>query len=230
MWVALLCANLCLGQFGPDDVRHPKLKAGIEKYEALDYEGSQKILRRLLKSKKLKGKNRSIALAYLARVHAILGRFEPAKRSFEQLLRLEPTFDVSTEESPRIRDALAAARASVPESSPPPTDEETNELLDSLSMGGSGATDDGNQQSSGGTDPITEENGSNVEEIKATQTVDTNPMLMEPPSIKAEDDTPVNWVLWGSIAGGAVVLGVIIAIVASSGDDEVQPNAVWQLP
>jgi hypothetical protein len=63
----------------------------------------------------LSGKQRLTVFAFLGRVQAILNEPGLAQECFVELLAADPTFEVSWEESPRIREALAAAKRAVAE-------------------------------------------------------------------------------------------------------------------
>ncbi len=88
---------------------NPTLTAARQAYSALDYQKARNLLKRALAEENLSDSDRTEALAYLARVFAVLGQPDRATRRFEQLLALHPDFEISWEESPRIREAFAAA-------------------------------------------------------------------------------------------------------------------------
>ncbi|MEE8408484.1 MAG: hypothetical protein V3T05_02660 [Myxococcota bacterium] len=109
---------------------------GIKQYEALDYTGAVLNLRRALRDKELAEEAKVTALVYLARSLAVLGRSAKATRRFRQLLALHPDFQISWEESPRIREAFERAKnpfESLPEMmEPPPPDHYISEPTDEM--------------------------------------------------------------------------------------------------
>lgn len=104
---------------------------GIKRYEALDYNGAVQNLRRALRDQEIAEEAKGTALVYLARSLAVLGRSAKATRRFRQLLALQPDFQISWEESPRIREAFERAKnplESLPQiMGPPPPDQYVSE-------------------------------------------------------------------------------------------------------
>lgn len=87
--------------------------AGIQAYEELDYYRARSILRVALAEESLPDGQRFKALEFLGRVYAVLKEPKLAHQCFVEVLNADPTYEVSWEESPRIREAFAAAKRSV---------------------------------------------------------------------------------------------------------------------
>ncbi|MBI5511157.1 MAG: hypothetical protein HY903_20545 [Deltaproteobacteria bacterium] len=84
-------------------IENADLARAIAKYDGLDFRGALPDLRRALRSERL-GRGEMIeALAYLGRIHAILDNQAVARVRFRQVLRLEPDYALSADETPRVR-------------------------------------------------------------------------------------------------------------------------------
>ena len=98
--------------------KDPEVQRGVRLYEELDYEQTLAVLNAALGSHELDADDRVMALAYIGRAHAILGRESDAKLSFQAVLQLRPDFAVSWEESPRIRAAFQTAKVALSRAQP----------------------------------------------------------------------------------------------------------------
>jgi len=89
---------------------HPKVQAAVSHYHELAYEEALPLLKQALKKKKLSGDDQIIALAYLARIHAVYRRHDRAVKVFVRLLERSPDFLIDETESTLIRQAFTEAR------------------------------------------------------------------------------------------------------------------------
>ena len=86
------------------------LEQGLAKYDALDFRGALADLQRAVKAPGLSPRDLIETLATMGRIHAVLNNPKWAELRFEKVLRLDPTYELSPEESPRIREIFVAAQ------------------------------------------------------------------------------------------------------------------------
>lgn len=222
MGVALLLGFGILGASSPALGASPSalVNTGIKRYQALDYQGAIQILNQALRNRQLDRGNRLRALAHLGRAHAVLNQPGRATRRFTDLLRLEPTFQVDWQESPRIREAFAAAESVIrseqpttPSLAPPEPVASAGSAILPTGAGGQDRSRRGPRRVAPVIPP-------NVEEpLKTTETVET--------------PTPW-WQRWYVWAGAAAVIagGVTTAIVLSNQEDRPNVDVIgeWNLP
>ncbi len=106
----LLVIALFAGAARGDEIDSPLVVEGLGAYEALDFPRAVDLLERAL-AETLTRDETIATFRTLALCHVALDRFEDARRDFERLLRVDPTFALDRTVSPRVRAALDEARA-----------------------------------------------------------------------------------------------------------------------
>jgi len=230
MLVLILAAQLAAaGRDAPPQAA--TLAAGIEAYDNLEFRRARLILKSLLE-KDLEPTERTQVLAYLARSLAVLEQPKMAHQRFAQVLELDPDFELSWEESPRIREAFAAARETVPAVRPEPEAASGAELaqpdpdpqlvpVQPMVTGDSPAKRVRSKRKRKARGPR------DLFSIETKRVPDEPPVLASP-----DDDEGLSTTTTLLIVGGAVAaVGTIVAIVlfATAGDDPGNPRR-WQLP
>ena len=197
---ALVAASLVTAAPTP---QHHAVRDGVLAYEALDYRSARGILEGALASDGLSPDDRFTALAYLGRCLAVLGKTNGARRRFVQVLELAPQYEVSRQESPRIREAFDAAKAEVAErlvSRPPGLTRHSAAPALEVSPPPAAGQSAGAQP--GPTTPVVEE--------QAAWSAGT-------------------WWVGAAILAAAAATAITL-IVVTRGEPEADPTARWRLP
>lgn len=106
------------------DIESDLVKQGIAAYNDLEYPRAIELLDKALATETLTRDEKMVTYQTLAFAHVALGKSDDAITDFENLLRVEPTFELDRTISPRVRSVFEEARARVatgkgPESSGP---------------------------------------------------------------------------------------------------------------
>lgn len=223
------------------------VQSAVEAYEALYYRAACADLDRAVAGSGLSRDDRIVALAYLGRCLAVLGRPRAARKRFLQLLRLAPDAEVERKESPRIREAFEAARRelgdrlpssrgateSVPERTVPDETLPAAEPrpLDSAIRTTEPSVPDGDSAAAEPELPV-EEALAAIEPIPMLAP-ESIPSLTKPRATTAgptETGTDSSrWWVGAAVLGGVAVTAIAL-IVLLRADTGGEPTARWELP
>lgn len=93
------------------------VRQGIKAHDELDYSRAVELFRRAL-GESLTRPEKIVTYKTLGFAFVALGDHEPARRAFEELLRVEPAFELDRTISPRVRAVFGEARARMPAPGP----------------------------------------------------------------------------------------------------------------
>lgn len=225
--VVVLAASLCT----PTQVRDQTVRKAIALYQQLSFREALALLEKALHSGDLSRLDRQQALAYLGRLHAVLEHPVSAQWAFVRVLRLDPDFRISREESPLIQTVFQRARLSPesrshaePEPSiPPASDPQPIDLQ---------LQDPKPQDPKPEAKPTPMVLSPTVEPpappLAATQPPNGFEVTAEP---QAEQSHRWLWIILGGVGAAAVTTGVILFATQTFNDTIVETSAGrWDLP
>ena len=109
--IALALTLLC-GSAVHASVESDLVKQGLAAYRDLDYDRAIELFRRAL-GETLTKEEAIVTYRTLAFAHVALGRTEEAKRDFQNLLRVDGSYELDRTISPRVRTVFEAAKATL---------------------------------------------------------------------------------------------------------------------
>jgi hypothetical protein len=107
-----LVALLCLSAVARAEVESEMVKAGVTAYDDLDYARAADLLQMALKET-LTREEKRVTFTTLALAQISLGKKDEGRRAFEQLLRIDPDFQLDRTMSPKFRVVFEQARHNV---------------------------------------------------------------------------------------------------------------------
>jgi hypothetical protein len=110
MLLVVILASQFIAAPSPVAPEDPDLVRALAKYEVLDFRSALTDLQRAIKANRLSPRDTIETLAYMGRIHAVLNNTRWAQARFEQVLRLDPAYELSPDESPRIREVFVEAQ------------------------------------------------------------------------------------------------------------------------
>ena len=217
--------------------QNPDLVQALAKYEALDFRGALTDLQRAMKASSLSPRDMIETLAYAARIHAVLNNIRRAQAGFEHVLELDPAYELSPEESPRIREVFVQAQKAVRAKHGV-----GNGAVASVQPTLAATERPSPVEATSATVPSATVPPPPIEATSATAPlppIEATSATAPPPPIEATSATApapptesslTSWLVVGGVAT-AIVVGVVAAIlVGSSHEHSESANATWRLP